>query len=133
MVVQASLAAALRDGGIIAELGYAKADRITNERNKSYPDKAIAAVLAAVSTGASESAPTQQASSGPQKASSEPQHPEMAPAPAPPPVKLPKTATEQEHLRVGCIVDIPNSPHVPPMRIGKRLLLIWNSRCSLSR
>ena len=112
MVVQASLAAALRDGGIIAELGYAKAERITNERNKSYPDKAIAAVLAAVSTGASESAPTQQASS-------EPQHPEVTPAPSPPPVKLPETATEQEHLRVGCIVDIPNSPNVPPMRIGK--------------
>ena len=114
---QASLAAALRDGGIIAELGYAKEERITNERNKAYPDKAVAAVLSGVSAQAS---PT---TNPPPEAGAAVDDNAGASFEVKSEVK-PTTGGEQDEFRVGCIVDIPASPHIPPMRIGEHAFTI---------
>ena len=128
---QASLAAALRDGGIIAELGYAKEERITNERNKSYPDKAVAAVLSGVSVQAS---PT---TNSPPKAGAAADGNIGARFEVESEVK-PATGGEQDQFRVGCIVDIPASPHIPPMRIGEHpftilLLLVVSTHRVLTK
>lgn len=136
-LAQASLAAALRDVGIIAELGYAKEERITNERNKSYPDKAIAALVAA-STGADEPGAGDHGQAKPQGAAeSLPEGHGIAgdgtAGPATTTTQL-VNSRDQGQLRVGCIVDIPNSPRIPPMRIGAHLSFhrsssLWSQAC----
>lgn len=122
--MQASLAAALRDGGIIAELGKAKEERITNERNKSYPDKAVAAVYrscALEQRGEHGAGPMAAAQVVPKPTLQPNQHCAAGNGTAVATTGAVKPATdgEQQQLRVGCIVDIPSSPHVPPMRIGE--------------
>lgn len=43
----------------------------------------------------------------------------------------PAIGAEQDQFRVGCIVDIPTSPHIPPMRIGKHSLVSTILPCSV--
>ena len=121
--MQASLAAALRDGGIIAELGKAKEERITNERNKSYPDKAVAAVhrsCALEQLGEHGTEPMALAQAAP-KPTQQPTQQFAAgdgTAESNTGAAKPVTDGEEQLLQVGCIVDIPSSPNIPPMRIG---------------
>jgi hypothetical protein len=94
------LAMALRDAGVVGELGWCKEKRITNERNKAYPDRAMTALFVW--------------SDGTKKA------PPAAPEPEPEPPVVPSPAKEPSptELRVGCIVDFPQAPHKPPMCIA---------------
>jgi hypothetical protein len=143
-MAQPSLAAALRDAGVIAELGHAKEERITNERNKSYPDKAITALLSAAASATTGSTGTGtlggeastttpgQAKTAPASAAAPEPEPEPEPEPTAPLAGSSEAASTSganpqhtgsgsslQQLRVGCIVDIPNSPQLPLMCIGK--------------
>jgi hypothetical protein len=145
-MAQPSLAAALRDAGVIAELGHAKEERITNERNKSYPDKAITALLSAAASATTGSTGTGtlggeastttpgQAKTAPASAAAPEPEPEPEPEPTAPLAGSSEAASTSganpqhtgsgsslQQLRVGCIVDIPNSPQLPLMCIGKPL------------
>ena len=95
-----ALTVALKDAGVVAELGWCKETRITNERNKAYPDRAMTALFAWTKGTTKDQAPAPE--------------PEPEPAPAPSPAKEP-SPTE---LRVGCIVDFPHAAHKPPMCIA---------------